>query len=216
MHPSIKSNNDYLIQCYAPATGASLGKVTPAYPEDIDAAIKASATAQTQWAKTSFDERRKVLRTLLKYILDNQDHIAAVACLDSGKTKVDAAFGEILVTAEKLKWVINHGEKALLPEKRENSWPLQCYKKVELRYEPLGVVAACVSWNYPFHNLLGPIISSTFAGNGIIVKGSEQTAWSSQYFISIVKGALVACGHSPDLVHVSLSCFRSPALMIWV
>ena len=201
--PSIKSTSDYMIQCYAPATGASLGKVAPAYPEDIDAAIKEAAAAQEQWAKTSFDERRKFLRTLLKYILEHQDHIATVACLDSGKTKVDAAFGEILVTVEKITWMLKHGEKALVPEKRGASWPLQCYKKVELRYEPLGVVAACVSWNYPFHNLLGPIISSTFAGNGIVVKGSEQTAWSSQYYISIVKGALSACGHNPNLVAVS-------------
>ncbi|KAA8905493.1 Aldehyde/histidinol dehydrogenase [Sphaerosporella brunnea] len=209
-NPSIKSTDDYLIQCYAPATGASLGTVAPAYPEDIDIAINAAAAAQEKWAKTSFDQRRKFLRTLLKYILENQDYIAAVACLDSGKTKVDAAFGEILVTVEKIKWVLKHGEKSLIPEQRESSWPLQCYKKVELRYEPLGVVAACVSWNYPFHNLLGPIISSTFAGNGIVVKGSEQTAWSSQYFISIVRGALSACGHNPDLVQ-SIMCWPEVA-----
>lgn len=34
------------------------------------------------------------------------------------------------------------------------------------------------------------------------VKGSENTAWSSEFFISIVKGALSACGHNPDLVQV--------------
>lgn len=74
-----------------------------------------------------------------------------------------------------------------------------------------------------FHNLLCPIISSIFAGNGIIgkfyfieyfkvceitrntVKGSENTAWSSRYFISIVKGALEACGHNSDLVQVIYS-----------
>ena len=201
-NPSITSNSNYLIQCYAPATGVSLGTVAPAYPEDIDAAIKASAVAQELWAKTSWDERRKFLRTLLRHILENQDSIAAAACLDSGKTKIDAALGEILVTVEKIKYVIKHGEKALAPEQRAASWPLMCYKKVEVRYEPLGVVAALVSWNYPFHNLLSPIISSTFAGNGVVVKGSEHTAWSSQYYISIVKGALVACGHNPDLVQV--------------
>lgn len=201
--PSIKSVDDYLIQCYAPATGVFLGKIAPAYPEDIDNAVLAAAKAQEQWAKTSFNERRKFLRTLMKYILDNQSNIATVACLDSGKTKVDAVLGELLVTAEKIQWMLRQGEKALVPDKRESSWPIMCYKKIEVRYEPLGVVAACVSWNYPFHNLLNPIISSTFTGNGIVVKGSEQTAWSSQYYISIVKGALAACGHNPDLVQVS-------------
>ena len=68
-----------------------------------------------------------------------------MSCLDSGKTKVDASFGEILVTAEKLKWVIKHGEKALKPEKRPTNI-LMMYKQNEVRWEPLGVVAACVSW----------------------------------------------------------------------
>ena len=36
------------------------------------------------------------------------------------------------------------------------------------------------------------------------VKGSENTAWSSDYFVSTIKGALAACGHNPDLVQVSL------------
>lgn len=59
---------------------------------------------------------------------------------------VDAALGEILVTVEKIRWTVGYGEAALKPESREVSWPLMCYKKAEVRYEPLGVIAACVSW----------------------------------------------------------------------
>ena len=80
-----------------------------------------------------------------RYILDNQETIATVACLDSGKTKIDASFGEILVTLEKLRWTIKHGEKALRPERRPTNF-LMMYKHNEVRWEPLGVVAACVSW----------------------------------------------------------------------
>ncbi|KAG0124334.1 Aldehyde/histidinol dehydrogenase [Tuber indicum] len=208
--PSIRSESDYNIQCYCPATGRLLGRVRPAYPEDIDKAIAKSAAAQKEWAKTSFEERKKVLRSLLKYILANQDTIITAACLDSGKTRIDAALGEILVVVEKIKWVLNNGEQALRPEGRGVSWPLMCYKKAEVRYEPLGVVCACVSWNYPFHNLLCPMISSIFAGNGIVVKGSENTAWSSGYFVSTIKGALSACGHNPDLVQ-SITCWPEVA-----
>jgi len=65
--------------------------------------------------------------------------------LDSGKTRVDASFGEILVTADKLAWTIKHGEALLKPEARPTNL-LMCYKKNEVRWEPLGVVAAAVSW----------------------------------------------------------------------
>ena len=84
------------------------------------------------------------------------------------------------------------------------------YKSNKVIYEPLGVVAACVSWNYPFHNFISPVISALFAGNAIVVKPSEQTCWSAGYFTSIVRGALTICGHSPDLVQ-SVICLPDVA-----
>jgi acyl-CoA reductase-like NAD-dependent aldehyde dehydrogenase len=54
------------------------------------------------------------------------------------------------------------------------------------------------------------MISAIFSGNGIVVKGSEQTAWSSGYFTSIVQGALKACGHNPNLVQ-SIACWPKAA-----
>ncbi|KAL8987867.1 MAG: hypothetical protein Q9169_008638, partial [Polycauliona sp. 2 TL-2023] len=117
--------------------------------------------------------------------------------------------GEILVTVEKLKWTIQHGEKALRPERRPTNF-LMMYKHNEVRWEPLGVLAACVSWNYPFHNALSPIISTLFTGSAILVKSSEQTAFSANYFTSIARHALSACGHSPHLVQ-SLVCWPQTA-----
>ena len=135
--------------------------------------------------------------------MEHQEEICRIACLDSGKTMIDATLGEILVTVEKLRWTILHGEKALKPSKRPTNL-LMSYKKNKVVYEPMGIVAALVSWNYPFHNLVGPMISAIFAGNGIIAKSSESTAWSASYFALIVKGALHVCGHDPNLVqHVA-------------
>jgi acyl-CoA reductase-like NAD-dependent aldehyde dehydrogenase len=189
------------IQCYAPATGEFLGLVNPATPEGIDRAIEKAQSAQERWARTTFSQRRQVLRCLQNYIIENQDDICRICCLDSGKTMIDAELGEILVTVEKLRWTILHGEKALTASRRPTNL-LMAYKKNVVRYEPLGVVAALVSWNYPFHNLVGPIISAIFAGNGIVVKVSENTAWSATYFSLIVKGALHVCGQNSNLVQV--------------
>ncbi|KAJ9192721.1 hypothetical protein DTO021D3_9066 [Paecilomyces variotii] len=201
------------IMSYCPADGRILGAsgpgIKPETPEGIDRAVQAAKKAQVEWAKTSFAERRRVLKTLLKYVLEHQDEIVTACCLDSGKTKVDASFGEILVTTEKLKWTIDHGEKALRTESRPTNF-LMMYKKNTVRYEPLGVVAACVSWNYPFHNFIGPVISAIFAGNGIVVKPSEQTAWCTGYFLDIIRGALISCGHPPDLVQ-SVVCLPNVA-----
>ena len=143
--PSIKVPGSTAIQCYAPATGQYLGLINPSSPDRIDRIISRAAEAQKLWSLTTFAQRRQVLKTLLKFLLDNQEQIIRAACLDSGKTRVDALFGEVLVTAEKLKWTIDHGEKALQSDARPTNL-LMFYKNNEVRYEPLGVVAACVSW----------------------------------------------------------------------
>jgi acyl-CoA reductase-like NAD-dependent aldehyde dehydrogenase len=53
---------------YCPADGRVLGNgIKPATVEDVNDAVQAAKAAQREWAKTSFAERRKVLRTLLKY-----------------------------------------------------------------------------------------------------------------------------------------------------
>lgn len=96
--PSITSPGSSAIQCYAPATGQLLGLVNPVTPDGIDRAIEKATKAQKEWALTSFSQRRRVLKTLLTFVLDNEEELVRAACLDSGKTRVDALFGEVLVT----------------------------------------------------------------------------------------------------------------------
>ena len=143
--PSITIPQSTAIQCYCPASGRLLGQVNPTTADGIERIIAKATSAQEEWKHTTFGQRRKVLRTLLKFVQNNQEDIVRAACLDSGKTRVDALFGEVLVTVSKLKWTIEHGERVLKPSPRPTNL-LMAYKKNEVRYEPLGVVAACVSW----------------------------------------------------------------------
>lgn len=52
---------------------------------------------------------------------------------------------KFLVNVEKLKWTIKHGEKLLRPDRRPSNF-LVMYKDIEVRSEPFGVIAACISW----------------------------------------------------------------------
>lgn len=186
-------------KCPADGRRLSAEPINSATTETIDQAIQAATKAQQSWAQTTFAQRKRVLNTILKYVIDHQEDIVQACCLDSGKTKIDACFGEILVTVEKLQWTIKHGEKALAPCRRGTNL-LMAYKNNTVIYEPLGVVAACFSWNYPFHSWISNVTSAIFSGNGIVLKPSEQTCWSSRYFQDIVGAALTACGHDADLV----------------
>ncbi|KAG7192747.1 Meiotic Sister-Chromatid recombination aldehyde dehydrogenase [Scheffersomyces spartinae] len=211
--PSIRLADDpSSIQSYCPATGQYLGTFMAHTPYDIDDKIDRARRAQKGYQTTSFMVRRKLLKTLARYIGDHQEDFARVACRDSGKTRVDALMGEILVTLEKLNWIISNGEKALKPSQRPGPAHrlIGILKQAEVRYEPLGVVAAIVSWNYPFHNLMGPVIASLFTGNAVIIKCSEQVVWSSVWFLKVIHAALKLCGLNEDLVQLCY-CFPDTA-----
>jgi acyl-CoA reductase-like NAD-dependent aldehyde dehydrogenase len=70
------------------------------------------------WAKSSFAQRRRLLRIIQRFILENQEAICKVSARDSGKPMVDAAFGEVMVTLEKIQWLCAEGERWLAPEQR--------------------------------------------------------------------------------------------------
>lgn len=57
-------------------------------------------------------------------------------------------------------------------------------------------------WNYPFHNVFNPLLSSLFAGNALVVKVSEWATWSSGYYGRAIDAALAAAGAPPGLVQI--------------
>lgn len=200
------------IQSYCPATGQYLGTFSCTTRDEMDVQIKKAETAQKKWATSSFVLRKQLLRTLNQFIMDHQEEIARVACRDSGKTKLDASMGEIMVTLEKISWIVAHGEKALRTSSRPgpSSLLMGLMKNAEVRYEPLGVVSAIVSWNYPLHNLIGPVVAALFSGNAIVVKCSEQVVWSSTWFVGMIHAALRLLDISEDLVQLCY-CFPEDA-----
>ncbi|KAI0081058.1 meiotic sister-chromatid recombination aldehyde dehydrogenase [Panus rudis PR-1116 ss-1] len=197
------------ITCYDPATAFHLATYVADNEADIQHKIARAMEAQQQWKHTSFSDRRRVVRSLKKWLVDNQEVCAKVAARDTGKTLLDAALGEIIVTCSKMDFLIDHGERYLQPESRSNNW-LTVYKTSEVHYEPLGTVAAIVSWNYPLHNAWSPILAAIFAGNAIVLKCSEQTVWSTSWFVGAIQECLHACGFNRELVQL-VCCYPTEA-----
>jgi len=188
------------LPAHDPATLEPLGEFPVMDAAEVKAAVGRARRAQAAWARTSFAERRKVMRTLSELVIARHEDICRVAVRDSGKTMVDAALGEVFPVLEKLRYVIANGEKDLRPEKRASG--ILAQKGARVEYHPLGVVGVIAPWNFPFHNLLCPTVPALFAGNGVVAKVSEHTSWSAEPYLQVIRDALVAHGHSPDLVQV--------------
>jgi acyl-CoA reductase-like NAD-dependent aldehyde dehydrogenase len=166
---------------------------------EVETCCAKARKAQHSWSRTTYAQRRLVLRTIQKYILAHQEDICRVSARDSGKPKVDALLGEVMTTCEKIRCVNALGESWLQPSPRPVG-PMMLHKSAHVEYVPYGVLGVIAPWNYPFHNMLNHVISGLFSGNAVVSKVSEHTAWSSQYFTKIVKAALEVNGHDSDVV----------------
>lgn len=59
---------------------------------------------------------------------------------------------------------------SLLPYKCRSCGRSMLHKTAKVEFQPLGVVGAIVSWNYPFHNIFNPMLAAVFSGNSIVIK----------------------------------------------
>lgn len=188
------------IPCVNPATGESLGEVPICTPEELKDRVVRARQAQRQWAASTFSERREVLGHILDHLLTHSDDLCDVVARDAGKTLNNAMVGEIWPVCEKIRHTLASGEAALASETVGSG--LFMHKRAVIEYIPLGIIGVIAPWNYPLQNILGPAIPALFAGNAVIVKVSEQVAWSSARFQRIFDEALTKAGFSTDLVQI--------------
>lgn len=197
--PNLLVGESKRVFLWDPSTLDYFGEKPAMSAEEVNAAVARARVAQSKWKKSSFETRKLLMRTMLRYITENQENCARVAVRDSGKTLLDAIIGEVLVTCEKLTWLADHGEQYLRPESRATG-RMMIMKKVYVEYVPLGVIGAIVPWNYPFHNVFNPVSAALFSGNAIVIKVSEYASWSIDYYKRIIDAALDAVGAPRDLV----------------
>lgn len=188
-----------VVHMWDPSTLDYFGSKPVMSTEEVNEVVNRARIAQNTWKNSSFKTRKLLMRTMLRYITENQENCARVAVRDSGKTLLDAIIGEVLVTCEKLAWLADSGEQYLLPEYRSTG-RMMMMKKVHVEYIPLGVIGAIVPWNYPFHNVFNPVSAALFSGNAIVIKVSEYASWSINYYKRIIDACLDSIGAPRDLV----------------
>ncbi|MCB9660013.1 MAG: aldehyde dehydrogenase family protein [Sandaracinaceae bacterium] len=189
-----------VIECKSPITGERFADMPVDDAASVRAAIARAREAQASYAAQGFAVRRRVLRSILDAVVANADSICDAVVRDSGKTRENAMLGEVMPICEKLRWNIKRGEAVLRPQRVSSG--MLVHKRAQIEYHPAGVAGAILPWNYPFQNLLNPIITALMAGDAIVIKPSEWVSWSSARFHTLVRDAIEKAGQSPELVQV--------------
>ena len=105
-----------IVHLWDPSTMDYFGSKKAMKESEVKEIVDRARVAQSTWKLSTFATRKKLMKTMLRYITENQEVCARVAVRDSGKTLLDALIGEVLVTCEKLAWLADSGEKYLVPE----------------------------------------------------------------------------------------------------
>ena len=156
-----------------PATGETLGQVVHATSDDLDKALDNAAEGFAEWRKAAPEKRAAVLTKAAGLMRERVGDIAEALTLEQGKTLSEAK-GETIYGAMLLEFYAGeckriYGRTMVRP----------AGKRAEVRYEPVGPVAAFAAWNFPVINIIRKVGGPVAAGCSVIVKPSEETPASA-------------------------------------
>jgi betaine-aldehyde dehydrogenase len=152
-----------------PATGTVITSVQHAGPSDVDRAVASAREGFLIWREMSGAERGRILNRAASLLRENNDEIARLEVLDTGKPLQEAIAVDVLSGADAIEYYAGiaasiHGETFQL----SNSW-------VYTRREPLGVCVGIGAWNYPVQIACWKSAPALACGNSMVFKPAELT-----------------------------------------
>jgi hypothetical protein len=179
-----------------PATEEEICRVQEAGEADVDAAVAAAHDAfqpHSAWRKLEPHERGMLLSKLADLIDLNKEYLAELEALDAGKPAKMALWVDASTAPRLLRYYSGWPDKLT-----GSTLPVAGGGLSYSRYEPVGVVAAILPFNFPTLGAVTKMAPALAAGNTIIVKPAEQTPLGALFLASLVKEA----GFPPGVFNV--------------
>jgi aldehyde dehydrogenase (NAD+) len=153
-----------------PATGATLATTVQGEQEDVDAAISAARTAFESWSKLPGHVRARHLYSIARHIQKHMRLFAVLESMDNGKPIRESRDADVPLVARHL---YHHSGWAQLMNTEMNGW------------DPIGVVAAIVPWNFPLMLLAWKVCPALAMGNTVVLKPATYTRLSALLFAEV-------------------------------
>ncbi|HEX6116022.1 MAG TPA: aldehyde dehydrogenase family protein [Solirubrobacterales bacterium] len=188
------------IEVTNPATGELVATVPALNPAGVTEVVERARAAQPAWEALGFEGRGRILRRAQKWVLDNEERIAATIVAETGKTYEDALLAEVAYAASAFGFWAKNAPKYLADEKLRPSSPFVLGRKLVVRREPVGVVGVIGPWNYPLTNSFGDCIPALAAGNATVLKPATLTPTTSLLMLECLR----ECGLPEDVHQVAI------------
>jgi betaine-aldehyde dehydrogenase len=158
-----------------PSTGEVYAQAPVSGPEDVDEALRAAASAFTEWRDSTPSERSLALIRFADAIEAHADELTEIECKNTGKPIALTRSEELPPSADQIRFFAG---AARLLEGRSAGEYMRDHTSM-IRREPIGVVAQVTPWNYPLMMAIWKIGPALAAGNTIVLKPSDTTPAST-------------------------------------
>ena len=173
------------IKSYNPANNELLGEVETTNIEDVKDIVNNSRKAFESWGYLSLEQRLVYIQKLYDLIKDKKREFAELITNEMGMPISETLF-DIDSGLEHIKWYMDNagkiiGDKVTYEDDNEID---------KIIYEPKGVTAVIIAWNFPFSSFVWQAVTNLVVGNTVIIKHSELVPLCSQYIYNLVSSVL--------------------------
>jgi acyl-CoA reductase-like NAD-dependent aldehyde dehydrogenase len=155
------------IETVNPATGKVIAAFDAETSEDVSRKVKLGRQEYAEWKKVDLGERAELMRRLGRVMRKNREDYARTVTEEMGKP-VRQSLAEI----EKCAWVCDYYAEHAEVFLRDQIVPTE-FRKSFVSFEPLGVIASIMPWNFPFWQVMRFAIPALTAGNVGVLKHSS-------------------------------------------
>ena len=158
-----------------PATGVEYARAPLSRTEDVEAAMRAAASAFEAWRDSTPSERSLALIRIADAVEERAEDLIAAEVENTGKPIALTRSEEIPPMVDQIRFfagAARHLEGKAAAEYMPNMTSF-------VRREPVGVCAQVAPWNYPMLMAVWKFAPAIAAGNTVVLKPSDTTPAST-------------------------------------
>lgn len=155
------------IETINPATGKVIAKYQNMDDDQVREKVNNARLALHSWKNLDIGERCSIVRNLGRVMRKNKDEYAKLITEEMGKP-IRQAIAEV----EKCAWLCDYYSETAETFLRDELIPTE-FRKSFVSFEPIGIIAGIMPWNFPFWQAMRFAIPALTAGNVEILKHSS-------------------------------------------
>ena len=162
-------------------TSDIIGHFAQASTADLEEAIQAAKDAQKIWANTGIEARYNALMAIGNELMTRAEELGRLLSREEGKPLAEGK-GEVYRAGQ----FFTYFAAETLRQLGENADSVRPHIEIDVRREPLGVVAVISPWNFPTATAVWKIAPALAFGNAVIWKPANLVPASAVALTEII------------------------------